>query len=251
MPRNKKIKTDVGQTIYQHPDREELITKLVSNVPCIEIAEWLKFKYISIQERKFVLSEKVIQKFRDEYLDFYSIMREDVNKLTKPNIIQELQESIDNNPKYKQVLQKYAESELDLKTIVKQLVALIEVRMEQVFDNIQNDARNIKMDRVLLEYFRAMNEAISTSNEILNGSPDQVNIQNNINIQVLDKHINLVFTIIKEILEQLDYDTSLAFVDKFNERLNALKAEDIPVPIEDRLKEAQILSSTIEKKLTP
>lgn len=249
MPRTKQPKQDIGKIIYEHPDREEIITKLASDASSADIAEWLAAKYDTLSERKFSLSEKVIQKFREDYLDFYSIMKNDLGAITKPNIAQELQASIDSNPKYKQALQKYAETEIDLKTIVKQLVSLIEVRMEQVFDTIQDDPRNFRGDRTLLEYFSALNDAVANANEILNGSPDQVNIQNNINIQVLDKHMNLVFTIIKEILEELDYDTSLAFIDKFNERLNALKAEEIPA-IEERLQEAQVLTSTIEKKLT-
>src|SRR5277367_2657806 len=131
MPRTKAPKQDIASLVYQHPDREEIITKLVSDASSADIAEWLEAKYTAVGERKFSLSEKVIQKFRDEFLDFYNIMRADIGALTKPNIAQELQASIDSNPKYKQALQKYAESEIDLKTMVKQLVSIIEVRMEQ------------------------------------------------------------------------------------------------------------------------
>lgn len=246
-----KSKVDVAKLVYGHPDREEIITKLVSDASCAEIAEWLEAKYTAVAERKFSLSEKVIQKFKDDFLDFYQVMKGDLGALQKPNIAQELQASIDSNPKYKMVLQKYAETELDLKTIVKQLVSLIEVRLEQVFDTIQDDPRNFKGDRTLIEYIRLLNESISTSNDILNGSPDQINIQNNINIQMLDKHTDLISTLIRDILQKLDYDTSLVFIDMYNEGLSGLKSEDSPVAIEDRIKDVQVLSSVIEKKLTP
>lgn len=251
MPRTKQPKEKVSLLIYNHPDREEIITKLVSDVPCADIAEWLEAKYTSVGEQQFTLSQKTLQTFKDEYLDFYSVMKNDLGALSKPNIAQELQASIDSNPKYKQALQKYAESELDLKTIVKQLVSLIEIRLEQVFDTIQDDPRNFKGDRTLIEYIRLLNEAISTSNDVLNDSPDQINIQNNINIQMLDKHTDLISNLIRDILQKLDYDTSLVFIDMFNEGLSKLKTDDATLPIEERLQEVQVLSSTIEKKLSP
>ena len=66
-------------------------------------------------------------------------------------------------------------------------------------------------------------------------SPDDISIQNNISIQVLDTHMDAVFGIIREILTKLDYDTSLLFIDMWQEAMGDLKAKTVePQTVEQR-----------------
>jgi hypothetical protein len=241
----------IAETIIQHPDKDELIAKLLANVPPSEITEWLAAKYTLDGEKKFIISTKSIITFKKDYLDFYNIVREDIVK-TKSNLTaeQELQMEIQGSPKYHRVLEKYINNELDIKLVVKRCVAAVELRVEQMYDLVQEDPRNIKMDRTLKEWFDTMITLLEKYDNILNGSPDQINIQNNINIQVVDQHINVVYNVIKEILSRLDYDTSLLFIDLFNEEMKKLKpSEDTILPQDKRLSEAKILSETVSTKL--
>lgn len=244
---------NIALKILEHPDKDEIISKLLSGTSVSDIAEWLEAKYVSVGEKKFVLSEKVISSFQKDYLDIYNIIREDIAK-TKTNKLtaeEELKLEIQGSPQYHNILEKYANNEVDIKVIVKRLVATIETRAAQVFDQIQEDPRNIKMDRTLIEWFNTLTVVLEKYDTILNGNPDQINIQNNINIQIVDQHINVVYNVIKEILSKLDYDTSLLFIDMFNEemkKLEPLKAKMI-LPQEERMKEAEVLSEVINGKL--
>jgi hypothetical protein len=246
-----KNKENIAKRFLKHPDKDEIISKLLAGRSSADIAEWLKAKYNPATEKVFIFSEKYITSFKDEYLDFYTIMREDLEK-TKSNITasQQLQTEIQGTSAYHTALEKYADKEVDIKSIIKKLVVNAELRLSQMFDLMQEDTYNFKPDRTLIEWFNTLTNILEKYDTILNGSPDQINIQNNINIQVVDEHINVVYNIIKEILAKLDYDTSLLFIDMFNEEMKKLKPKDMaPIPVEARLQEATLLSETISQKL--
>jgi hypothetical protein len=238
--------------ILEHPDKDEIITKLLSAVSVSDIHEWLESKYTNDGEKKFVLSSKVISTFQKDYLDIYNIIREDIAK-TKTNLSseEELKLEIQGSPVYHRALEQYANSEVDIKVIVKRVVAAIEVRASQVFDQIQEDPRNIKMDRTLIEWFNTLTMLLEKYDTILNGNPEQVNIQNNINIQVVDDHINVVYNVIKEILSKLDYDTSLLFIEMFNEEMQKFKGgrAEAAISPEIRLAEVKNINESVIAKL--
>lgn len=241
----------IASKIYNHCDKDEIMVKLISNVSSEDISEWLCSKYAD-NEKQFRFSKKEIDQFRDNYLDFYSIIKDDVGKV-KSNLTtsEELRQEIQGSAQYHKALEKYVDGEVDIKVIVKKMVANIENRASQVFDQIQDDPMNTKIDRVLIEWFNTLISLLEKYDPILNGSPDQINIQNNINIQVVDDHINVVYNIIKEILSKLDYDTSILFIEMFNEEMSKIKStQDKPVlPQEIRISDANKLSASIAAKL--
>lgn len=244
---------NIALKILEHPDKDEIITKLLSSVPVADIHEWLEAKYTSVGETKFVLSNKIISTFQKDYLDIYSIIKDDIakSKTNKLTAQEELKLEIQGSPQYHKSLENYVNNEVDIKVTVKRMVAAIEIRASQVFDQIQDDPRNIKMDRTLIEWFNTLTTLLEKYDTILNGNPDQINIQNNINIQVVDEHINVVYNVIKEILSKLDYDTSLLFIEMFNDAMKNLKGaqQNIIAAPEVRLAEAKVLNEVITAKL--
>jgi hypothetical protein len=244
-------KSNIALKILEHIDRDEIIAKLLSGAPIADIHEWLASKYVNEGEDKFVLSQKVISTFQKDYLDIYSIIRDDLTK-TKTNQLSpeaELNLEVQGNLTYRKTLEKYLDSELDIKVMIKRVLATIETRIEQMFDLIQEDPRNIKIDRTLIEWFNTLISLMEKYDAIQNGSLENVNIQNNINIQVLDDHINVVYKIIKDILSKLDYDTSLVFIDMFNEEMQKIKPNEKEIlPLDARLAEVRIMNETVSSK---
>jgi hypothetical protein len=263
MPK-KKIKENTAIKILNHPNLQEIIAKLASDVSCANISEALKYQYESVSEQQFQLSEKVLQDFKDNYFDFYNIIKQDVVVLKSGAVenhstgvlsaYDELQQQMENNPTYFKILEKYAENEVDIKMTVRRLIASAELRISQMFDLIQEDPRSFKPDRTLVEWFNTLSNILEKYDTILNGTPDQINIQNNISINMVDTRIQLVYNIIKTILERLDYDTSLQFIELFNSEMSKLESPTTsssipPPPQETRLQEAKILDQTITTKL--
>lgn len=252
MLKSKQSKAKIAELILQHPDRSEILVKLLSDVSPSDISEWLSAKYSSVAEKKFVLPIKTITTFKDDYLDMYSIMKDDLSKMSSNNLSaeQELQLEIQGSPKYHQALERYTDAEVDIKTMVKKMVSNIEFRTSQMFDHIQEDSVNFRADRVLIEWFNTLLSVLEKYDTMLNGNPDQINIQNNINIQVVDQHINVIHNIIKEILAKLDYDTSLQFIEMFNDAMQKLDSSDKQVlPQDIRIQDVQLLNEGVNLKL--
>jgi hypothetical protein len=244
---------NIATKILEHPDKDEIISKLIAGISTADIHEGLAAKYVNVGENKFILSEKVLSSFQKDYLDFYTAIKEDLEKTKIQRLTpeEELKLEVQGNPTYRKTLEKYLESELDIKVMVKRVLATIETRIEQMYDLIQEDPRNIKIDRTLIEWFNTLISLLEKYDQIQNGNLEQVNIQNNINIQILDDRINLIYKLIRDVLAKLDYDTSLAFIDMFNEEMQKIQLEGDKevLPLETRMTEAQLLSQKISAKL--
>lgn len=241
--------------ILEHPDKDEIISKLVIAVPAKDIHEWLSSKYTSTSEAKFVISEKSIKAFQDNYLDIYSMIQEDIIKSKQAlatNTEQDLQLSVQNNATYKNRMLELANSEIDVRKMVANLCVNIELRVGQIFDAIQENPRDIntKIDRVLIDYAETLGNILEKYYKFTENPADQV-IQHNVTLQVVDQHISVFHDVIKEVLSQMDLETSLYFMEVFNEKMAKLKAPDKEAPMTPEMKmaEAKLLNETINKKL--
>lgn len=241
--------------IISHPDKDELISKLVIGISSKDIYDWLASKYVNPNEKKFILSEKSIKSFKDNYLDIYSLIQNDLanTKIAVANNNEDdLELSIRNLPAYKNILIKTANEELDIRTIVKKLCAAIELRFSQVFDEIQNDPGtiNTKIDRLLIDYTEVLGNILEKYYKFTEAPVNNV-IQHNVTLQVVDQHITVFHDVIKKVLSQMDLETSLYFMEVFHEEMNKLKQPEKAVPLnsEVRLAEAKLLNETINSKI--
>jgi hypothetical protein len=241
--------------ILQHPDKDEIISKLVIGISAKDIHDWLKAKYTNVSEAKFVVAEKSIKSFQDNYLDIYNLIQEDIAK-SKSAIATSTEEqlalSVQNNPTYRNKMLELAGKELDIRQIVTNLCVAIESRLAQVFDEIQEDPRNIntRVDRLLIDYAEVLGNILEKYYKFTEAPVATQTVQHNVNIQVIE-HISILHDVIKDVLSQMDLESSLYFMELFNERFSKLKPPtDKEVPnTETRLAEAKLLNETINKKI--
>lgn len=242
--------------ILEHPDKDEIISKLVIGITASDIHDWLKVKYASVSEAKFVLSEQIVKSFQTNYLDFYNDMQQDlanVKGATLTNTHDQLELSVKSNPAYHDALLKVASKELDIDTIMAKMAINVETRMAQIYDEIQADPRNIntKIERVWIEYIDSLGGLLDKYHKWKEArQPDQI-IQHNVTLQVVDQHISVFHDVIKEVLSQMDLESSQYFLEVFNEKMSKLKAPNPEAaPTQDvRLAEAKLLNETINKKI--
>ena len=247
----------VFEKIKNHPDRDEIISKLSIGITAKDIAEWLKLKYSSVGDAKFVISEKNLKAFEDNYLDIWNMFQEDLKKtklsLKENQSLEDLELSIQNNPSYQNRLLELAGKELDIKQIVTRLCLNIEFRIGQVFDQIQEDPRNIntRVDRLLIEYTKALGDALDKYYKFTTVQPDQV-IQHNVNLQLNNQYITVIQEAVRETIANIDVDASMLFLDLVSEKMANLKlptAENNVLSTDVRLAEAKLLSENIANKL--
>jgi hypothetical protein len=241
--------------ILDHPDKDEIIAKLILDVAPKDITDWLAGKYTNVSEAKFVIAEKSIKTFKENYLDVYNMIQEDISK-TKQAVATSTEESLElavrGNPTYKKMMLGLAENKLEVRDMIAHLCLAVETRLGQVFDEIQEDPRNInsRIDRVLIEYGELLGGLLEKYYKFTE-SPADLTIQHNVTLQVVDQHISVFHDVIREVLSQLDLESSMLFMELFNEKMSKLKPPTPEViPNTDmKLAEAKLLNETINKKL--
>jgi hypothetical protein len=240
--------------ILEHPDKDEIISKLIIGISSKDIYDWLKAKYSNVSEAKFVISEKSIKSFQENYLDIYNLIQEDISKSKQAVNLgteEQLELSVQNNTTYRSKMLELADKEIDVRKIISNLCIAIETRLAQVFDEIQEDPRNIntRVDRLLIEYADSLGNILEKYYKFTESPADQV-IQHNVTLQVVDQHISVFHDVIKEVLSQMDLETSLYFMEIFNQKMEKLKApEKEHINTDMKLAEAKLLNETINKRI--
>lgn len=245
------------QKLLKHPDREEVISKLCLGIDPKDIHDWLNLKYQNASEHKFVISTATLKSFQDNYLDVYIAIRDDfANAKTAmaTGATEDLVLSVGNNATYKALVMKTVGQELDLKQAIAGLIAVIELRLGQVFDVIQEDPRNIntRIDRVLIEYCDKLGLLIEKAQKIINGGADTV-IQHNVSIQHIDQQTSVFYESIRRVLSKMDLEKSMLFMEAFTEEMGKVKdpMNRPTIPVETRLAEVKVLNETINQRINP
>lgn len=241
--------------ILEHPDKDEVISKLVIGISSKDIYDWLKAKYTNVSESKFVLSERSIKNFQDNYLDIYNFIQEDITK-SKQSVAagteEQLMLSVQNNSTYKSKMLELADKEIDVRKIISNLCIVIETRLAQVFDEIQEDPRNIntRIDRLLIEYADTLGNILEKYYKFTESPANQI-VQHNVTLQVVDQHISVFHDVIRDVLSQMDLETSLYFMEVFNQKMEKLKPYEKTANLNTDMKlaEAKLLNETINKKI--
>lgn len=241
--------------ILDHPDKDEIISKLIIGISPKDVYEWLQAKYTNVNEAKFVIRQNHLKSFQENYLDIYNMIQEDLSK-TKEAISMstedQLELTVKNNATYKNIMIETANKQLDVRSTIMQLCVAIETRLSQVFDEIQADPRNIntKVDRLLINYAEILGNILEKYYKFTENPADQI-IQHNVTLQVVDQHISVFHDVIKKVLAQMDLESSMYFMEVFNEEMTKLKVpeKDQAPNIDMQLAEVKLLSETINKRI--
>ena len=245
--------------ILDHPDREEIISKLIIGISPADISEWLKAKYTNVNEKSFLISENILKSFQTNYLDFYNDIQQDINKsktaIANNIAIDNIELAVKQNPAYEDAITKLAAGELNVETMMAKMAIAVETRIGQIYDIIQEDPRNIntKTERLWIELVETAGNLLDKYykwHETQNANGGTF-VQNNVSIQVMDQHISVFHNVIKEVLSQMDLETSLYFMEVFNDKMTKLKMPEVGVATttEMKLVEVKLLNETINKKI--
>jgi hypothetical protein len=242
--------------ILEHPDRDEIISKLVIGQASSDIHDWLKAKYTNVGETKFVISEKVLTSFQNTYLDFYNDIQQDITNtktaLATNNNVDNIELVVKSNPSYQDTIAKLAKGELNVEQMMAKMALAIETRIGQVYDIIQENPRDIntRTERLWVELVETASNLLDKYYKWKEAQTTQV-VQHTVTLQVVDQHILVFHDVIKEVLSQMDLETSLYFMDVFKEKMDKLKMPEINAAptTEMKLAEAKLLNETINEKI--
>jgi hypothetical protein len=234
--------------LLQHPDKDEIISKLVHGVKPKDISDWLKLKYPDKNQSHLKLSAKVLKDFMDNNIDLYTTLQADIVDAKKgKQQDKKIADSLLNNKTYRERLNELADTEIDIKKVTGEVVFLIRSRIEQYFDRVQQNPENLKPDYGLIKWFEVLLNACEKYDKMVNNAPDQI-VQHNITMTAMDRTTAAMQDVIREVLAEIDPEASFLFMEKMREALEKTvpPPEEQPLSQGKRLMEATVLKGQIE-----
>ena len=236
--------------ILNHPDREEIIQKLVSGLSPNKVNDWLNDKYSRDEDRDLRITVKAISDFRSRYLN---LNRDAVRLLKKERQKKELglphnanagsflerteeteeehelrvRETLLQSPTYRSKLKEITEATLDGPRLIKELVALIQSRLEVYFNEIASGTtigNTIKADKQFAEYVGLMKDLVKDAKKIeddYNAQPES----GQVHLNIVHEQIGMIRDIVKDLLAEFAPELALEFMDKLNKKMTAVKYE--------------------------
>jgi hypothetical protein len=209
--------------VLLHPDKEEIIKKLLDGVSLKKIELWLKKKYP--KRTRLHISWVTLQKFRTEHLNLHGEVLEDI-KVTKKlkdseSIDQYTKDVIAKSSHYQNKINEIASSELDATKRLLEMDKLINSRLVYYFNLLESGKGEIREDKVFLEYIKEYRAILESWKKFVEGHADK-KIEHNINISVVNEQVNVLKGIIFEVLQEMSPQLVPAFVDKLNSRLGLI-----------------------------
>lgn len=230
--------------ILSHPDKDEIISKLVTGIKPKDVSDWLKLKYTDKEQGHLRVSSKILQEFVENNLDLYNVLQNDISGVKQDK--KEISDSLKNNKTYQERIVEIADKELDIKRLLIETGHIIRQRVEQVFDKIQENPQNFKPDYTLIKWLETLLSFTDRYQKIVNEAPDTV-VQHNVNIQIVEQHTIMLQDAIRETMAEVDSDMAFSFLEKLNAKMSLLQCPQPQVMSQDKkLLEAQIISSKIE-----
>ena len=209
----------MSKKVLNHPEKEEIIKKLLSGDSVKEVERWLKKKHP--RTKRLHISYMTLQKFRSEHLNLKGEVLEDIkdkrHEVDKESKEAETKMLIKASSSYIQKIEEIAESELDVSKRLLEMDALINSRIEYYFNLLQTGG-TIREDKVFIEYINTMKSIMQDWKKYIEGYADK-KIEHNININVVNEQAKILKEAVLDILQEINPDLISVFVNKLEYKM--------------------------------
>ncbi|HUU88719.1 MAG TPA: hypothetical protein VMX17_13340 [Candidatus Glassbacteria bacterium] len=208
--------------ILNHPDRDQIISRLTSGDSSREVSSWLKEKYPKDKNRQ--VSYNTLNEFRKTNLNIDGAVLNDIKTMMTASNEDEAKEKLNKltikNKTYQEKIAEVVDIEIDWRLKLIQLMNVVENRFAQLYDKSQNNPDSFKADYVMINWMNTILEIVEKIRKV-EGAPDQI-IQHNVTIQKVEEHTALIQEAIRRTFAEVDLETSLLLMEKFSDNLETL-----------------------------
>ena len=212
-----------GNKVLNHPEREDIIKKLVNGESVKEVEKWLKKNHP--RTNRLQISYATLQKFRKDHLHIEGDVLDKIKQAKKEQTLEsgelETKAIIAASSAYQDKINEIVSNELDSNKKLLEMSALITSRMEYYFNSL-NDGTNIQKDRMFLDLIGAQRGLVQDWKKYVEGVADQ-KIEHNININVINEQVTVLKSIVFEVLQEMSPELIPIFVEKMNSKLENTK----------------------------
>jgi len=216
----------MSKKILQHPDKEEIIKKLLNGDSLRDVEAWLKSKYP--RKKRLQVSYMTLQKFRQENLNIEGEVLDDIknkrNRIKREETIADVKAALNTSSAYQDKINEIADSEIDVTKRLLEMDKLITSRIEYYF-NLLEQGGGIREDKVFIEYVNMMKGIMQDWKKYIEGFADK-KIDHNVNISIAFDQIKVIKSVIYEILEEMDPTLINIFINKLDTRMKELEYKD-------------------------
>jgi hypothetical protein len=210
--------------LLDHPEKQGIITRLVSGETPKAVAAYLKTKYSKPDENHLRLPATTMKEFIDTYGDHYGFIKKIVKDDRDGKLDKQVSESLLANKDWKDYLEEVRDEDIDFRRKWMNLIKMLEVRLEQVFDKIQENPGNTKPDYVMEKYINTWMQVLEKADKMINERPD-VRIEHSYTVQMVEQQTVAFQEAIRRVLERFEPELAAKFVEMLHEELAALKPE--------------------------
>ncbi len=212
----------MSKKILNHPDKEEVIKKLLEGDSVKEVERWLKEKYP--RTRRLHISYMTLQKFRAEHLNLKGEVLDDIknrrSEIDKESVEAEAKMIVHSSSAYKQKIEQIATDKLDVSKRLLEMDSLINSRLEFYYNLLQTGG-TLKEDKIFIEYINTMKGLMQDWKKYVEGIADK-KVEHNINVNVVNEQARILKETVIDVLSEISPDLVTIFVEKLDGRTRVL-----------------------------
>jgi len=218
-----------GDSIINHPDKDEITQRLLNGESVKQVDMWLKMKYPNT--RKKWISWMTLQAFRKERLNLegevLSEIKEERKDLIKKAKEEQKQELVKQSLSYIQTKRKLAENVLDVET---EIVNIHDKVWQRIKIMEQEETKHLN-DRVICDY---LNQARTLMMDFmkLRENQEKKAASNNTNININMGEVGQQLSILKQAIREALVEAGAAhvipiFLDKLGHKLQGTNSDGV------------------------
>jgi len=204
--------------VLRHPNKEEIISRLLAGDSVKEIERWLKKKYP--RTKRLHVSYMTLQKFRSGHLDIKGEVLEEIknrrSEVDREATDAEARMIIENSSAYQEKITEIASAELDVTRRLLEMDKLINSRIEYYY-NILSNGGGFRDDKIFLEYINTMKGIMQDWKKYIEGVAD-TKIEHNVNISVINDHASILKDSVLDVLSEMSPELIPVFIERVGER---------------------------------
>ncbi len=212
--------------VLRHPDKEDIIARLISGDSVKEVDSWLKSKYP--RKKRLHISYMTLQKFRSEHLNLRGEVLEDIknkrSEVDKASVAAEAKMIIENSSAYQDKINEIASNEMDVTRRLLEIESLVNSRIKYYYD-LLNNGGNLREDKIFLEYISALKGIMQDWKKYIEGVADQ-KIEHNISVSVVHDHAEVLKSAVLDVLNEMSPELVGVFIDRVSSRMRGLSLDD-------------------------
>lgn len=212
--------------VLRHPDKEEIIKRLLNGDSTREIETYLVEKYTKPTDKRYHISYMTLQKFRSEELNIKRDVLNDIkNRRANDDLIafdHQIKSVVQNSTAYQDKLNEIVSNEMDMSRRLLEMEKLIAARMEFYYNQLASKTFDKDGDVIFLQYLNAMRSVMQDYKKYIEGFADK-KIDHNINISVVDDQLKIMKEVVIDVLRDMDPNLVLVFMEKINTKMVSLK----------------------------